>query len=223
MFLPEPPIPDPLWDPWLPDPDPFGPVYGAGLDPLDGILSGLESSFGEPPLPYDDGLVDTIGEALDWAETSLEPGGLGQPPSDLHADVFDPLTDFVQADLDVLDQALDEEPGQADALSSRVGRVSPLGGHTSSPGLPGLDDGSASGPAHHGLLPPCAWDRRVGTRTGARSSSVSKSDDDGQQWCLRQHMIVLQEECAECEYGDDPDGSGHYFCGYHLDPDEEDT
>jgi hypothetical protein len=38
---------------------------------------------------------------------------------------------------------------------------------------------------------------------------------------MRQHLMVSQEECAECEHGDDADGSGHDYCAYEIHDGEE--
>ena len=205
------PVSDPwdIWDPWPADPDPFNPTLGLGVS--EETLSQVERSIEQPDSVFDahmdiqgisHGLIEDLsllhqmphaaplGEQLDAVEVSIE-------------DTTEPPTFVSESPLDL------QEP--LDGAPLAIGPVFP------GPPVPEVES-SRGRPAHEGLLPPHLSRPHIGSRTGTSWSSGSSEDDDDELWwCSLQHVMVPQEECAACEYGEDPDGDGHYYCTYDYD------
>ena len=213
----QPPMHDPFLESTLPEMDPMTQLPVLTHDPLRAQLARVEELTTDPPKMLDISLTDQLCRTLDQVEESSTQQPLGLPDGEPEG-----LLGSIEQDVEgtVVPQGpIPEGDETGEQFDDGIAGVRPA-----NPGLANapqpLEDTSFGHAAHKGLLPPDRWSQRIGSSTGARTSSGSAADEEEQCWCLWQNLMVGQEECAECEYGEDPDGSGHFFCTYEYGDEE---
>jgi hypothetical protein len=175
------------------------------LDPIDAVLSELERSIEQPPVPELDAFADPLGQMLDQIESSIDGTGIEE-----HQVKPDLLLD--QVEMATKHQAFppeDVSPGLDGALpADGGGRSMPVGRSESPPGIDISDER-----ARHGRRNESGYSRRThGARAGTRWQG-------NLAYCTLQRDWVDVEECRECPDFESEDIDDEERCRYAADDD----